>query len=87
MQADSEAAIRRWDGDVKAKELAERRRVAPGWLDVGEESRMLVPERPRSEMHEAPGDGGEMEGVVGETKKSDEGDALDRAFGGLNVQS
>ena len=47
MQDESERAIRRWEGGIRERELAERRRVAPGWLDVGEAGRGLVPERSR----------------------------------------
>ncbi|KAF2646904.1 hypothetical protein P280DRAFT_386575, partial [Massarina eburnea CBS 473.64] len=73
---------RRW-----AAELAEKRRVAPGWLDG--EVRILRPEN-------IDGDG-EMEGVVegedgmGLVERRDgvpdarEGEALDRAFGGMNI--
>lgn len=66
--------------------------MAPGWLD--EEVKMLVPER-KSQQQEgasgaslldgaAPGqEGGEaMQGVV----RSEEGEELDRAFGGMEIR-
>lgn len=72
--------------------MAERRRVAPGWLDSG--VHILKPEE----------DGGEMEGVEGgkvvrvedlmdddpqrrerEEREEKEGEELDRVFGGMKV--
>ncbi|KAK4239368.1 hypothetical protein C8A03DRAFT_42977 [Achaetomium macrosporum] len=43
LQAQSEKALRELDERIKARELAEKRRVAPGWLDS--EARLLEPER------------------------------------------
>jgi hypothetical protein len=102
MQDESERAIRRWEGGIRERELAERRRVAPGWLDVGEAGRGLVPER-------AGGGGGgggaaaaqqqqrqvEMEQGGAEQRQqdaqmagaeADEGAELDRAFGSLSMR-
>jgi hypothetical protein len=99
MQDESERAIRRWEGGIRERELAERRRVAPGWLDVGEAGRGLVPERA--------GGGGaaaaqqqqqrqvEMEQGGAERRQedaqmaggeADEGAELDRAFGSLSMR-
>lgn len=41
--SDADALIREWEEGVRARELAEKRRVAPGWLD--REEKMLEPER------------------------------------------
>ncbi|KAH8664256.1 hypothetical protein BX600DRAFT_464095 [Xylariales sp. PMI_506] len=49
MQEDAEREIRELEERIRARELAEKRRVAPGWLDS--EARLLQPER-------KPGDGG-----------------------------
>ncbi|OJD33489.1 conserved oligomeric golgi complex subunit 2 protein [Diplodia corticola] len=40
---DARATARRWEDGLRERDLAEKRRVAPGWLD--EEVKMLVPER------------------------------------------
>ncbi|KAF4544158.1 Conserved oligomeric golgi complex subunit 2 protein [Lasiodiplodia theobromae] len=91
---DARATVRQWEEGIRERDLAEKRRVAPGWLD--EDVKMLVPERK--------GDGGgggqqggslldeaapqqqqqgeAMQGVV----QSDEGAELDRAFGGLGIR-
>jgi hypothetical protein len=64
----------------------ERRRVAPGWLDV--EQKMLVPER-KEQAHAssaiaAPSNQNFMD--VDPPKEPDGGEELDRAFGGLGLR-
>lgn len=109
LQADAEAELRALDARIRARDLAERRRVAPGWLDS--EARLLEPERKASAAEELPpaaeagaGDfggppgyaaGGQLfagqhvwgsgHGPGGESEMAvpDEGEQLDRAFGGL----
>lgn len=80
--------MKEWEERIAARDLAEKRRVAPGWLDS--EARILKPERhtPMTNATDTPSllD----EGV----SKSEEaslpvprggGDELDRAFGGINL--
>ncbi|KAK0635829.1 hypothetical protein B0T17DRAFT_517380 [Bombardia bombarda] len=43
LQAEAEAELRAIDERIRARELAEKRRLAPGWLDS--EARLLEPER------------------------------------------
>ncbi|CAK7567475.1 MAG: hypothetical protein SEPTF4163_005440 [Sporothrix epigloea] len=43
MQADADAELRQLEQRIKERDLAEKRRVAPGWLDS--DDRLLVPER------------------------------------------
>ncbi len=43
MKDDMEAVLRRFDDRIRDRELAEKRRVAPGWLDS--DARLLEPER------------------------------------------
>ncbi|GAB1314446.1 hypothetical protein MFIFM68171_04656 [Madurella fahalii] len=43
LQSDAEAELTRVEERIRARELAEKRRVAPGWLDS--EARLLEPER------------------------------------------
>ncbi|EFX03304.1 hypothetical protein CMQ_3233 [Grosmannia clavigera kw1407] len=43
MQADADAELRQLEERIQARDLAERRRLAPGWLDSDEH--LLVPER------------------------------------------
>ena len=95
LQDDAQGTVRRWEEDIRERELAEKRRVAPGWLDA--EQRMLVPER-------MGGTGGSGPGVAGPPAAANamsvlepmgsassaaavvsnrEGEELDRAFGGM----
>src|SRR5687768_7056758 len=43
LQEDAERDLREFEEKIRERELAEKRRVAPGWLDS--ESRLLEPER------------------------------------------
>lgn len=84
MQEDSLRAIHDWEGVMQEKELAEKRRVAPGWLDVDASSRGLVPTRIASPPNAT-------SAVVQNanqppTESDDGGAAIDRAFGGLNIK-
>ena len=45
-QAEGETAIRGWEESIRQRELAEKRRVAPGWLDRDE--KLLQPEHASS---------------------------------------
>lgn len=104
LQDDARATIQKWDEQIRERELAEKRRVAPGWLDVGQNERMLVPER--RDMTAEHRYGGEMTGGFRQTvrrvdlgaermdldgnnriaERDDEGEELDRAFGGLGIR-
>ena len=101
MQEDADRELKAWEEAIKARELAEKRRVAPGWLDS--DARILEPER----KDEGKGKGKEMEmdvqmgslmdadvssaGTSGFGKSvqpagNGEGDELDRAFGGMELK-
>lgn len=41
MQDDADRELKAWEDGIKARELAEKRRVAPGWLDS--DARILEP--------------------------------------------
>ncbi|KAH8898548.1 hypothetical protein GQ53DRAFT_837422 [Thozetella sp. PMI_491] len=90
LQADAEAELRALDERIRARELAEKRRVAPGWLDS--DARMLEPERKGPGAGDHPMDGfgggvvfGDGPGAVSEMAVPDEGEELDRAFGKLGL--
>ncbi|KAK3297339.1 uncharacterized protein B0H64DRAFT_122867 [Chaetomium fimeti] len=61
MCAAAEADVARVDARIRAEELAEKRRVAPGWLDS--EARLLEPERPAGSTGAA-ASGGEGGGLM-----------------------
>ncbi|ROT38928.1 hypothetical protein SODALDRAFT_358759 [Sodiomyces alkalinus F11] len=98
MQADAERELRDFEDRIRDRELAEKRRVAPGWLDS--DARLLEPERrggPSGPAEVAgeesaaasprrPGQGpSEMGADRGVGQGVDQGAELDRAFGGLRV--
>ncbi len=96
VQDDAEKMLREWEEELRQRELAEKRRVAPGWLDSDE--KILEPEK-RATGHRGRGEGGSqvvdlldrqdsgydaME-LAGPTENR-EGEQLDRAFGGLGIR-
>lgn len=97
MADDARNTVHKWQDVIRERELAQKRRVAPGWLDV--EQRILVPER-KAGSGEAAGpveQGGARKGGVvrakglmdvdmSEERDSDTvGEELDRAFGGMGL--
>jgi hypothetical protein len=94
MQDDAERELREWDERIRQRELAEKRRVAPGWLDRDE--RILEPEK-KDDIHPIAATTSsalpnQMSGVSVSAARAPalarnrEGDELDRAFGGLALQ-
>lgn len=89
LQNDSERELRELDERIRARELAEKRRVAPGWLDS--EARLLEPKRKGGEVMDLMSTdvGGETSGagVVSEMAgNEDEGAQMDRAFGSMTLR-
>jgi hypothetical protein len=112
LQADAEKELKEFDERVKARDLAEKRRLAPGWLDS--DVRVLEPvkkdtakgkekeEGPKDLLSEddgfsglagldgkdhssAQGQPGLGRGGASEMAVPNEGEELDRAFGGLGL--
>jgi len=89
--SEADALIKKWEEGVRERELAEKRRVAPGWLDRDE--KMLEPERKQSSTElmkdtqsKVQDDrGGRMQGPPPETDDA-EGRQLDEAFGSMRVR-
>jgi hypothetical protein len=86
---DAATTIREWENSIKEKELAEKRRVAPGWLD--REEKILEPTKAGTPQNQTDlldsrspeGDAAPMPPAMSPSK---EGEELDRAFGGLEVK-
>lgn len=86
---DAARTITEWEHSIKERELAEKRRVAPGWLD--REEKILEPtkaERPRSQTdlldrQSSEGDAVAMPPAISPSRQGEE---LDRAFGGLDLK-
>lgn len=69
LQADADAELRQFEQRIQARELAEKRRVAPGWLDS--EDRLLVPEKKDSATG-SPGERGSDSGGDGSAAQPSE---------------
>ena len=84
--------MKAWDEYIAARDLAEKRRVAPGWLDS--EASILEPVRKpeagqsQSNLMDVDVSSAEASGLQNApvVAKNGEGDELDRAFGGMALQ-
>ncbi|KAI5461557.1 hypothetical protein BGZ63DRAFT_386083 [Mariannaea sp. PMI_226] len=87
MQEDAEKELRELQERIDARDLAEKRRVAPGWLDS--DARILEPERNTSAS--PPGIGNVPHGKSPQQQGNvippdDQGAELDRAFGSMGLK-
>ncbi|TFB04201.1 hypothetical protein CCMA1212_004008 [Trichoderma ghanense] len=87
MQQDAERDLRELEERIRERELAEKRRLAPGWLDS--DARLLEPERAGPAHQPGPSpptsNGQSDRGGSGDVS-SDEGAQLDRAFGDMALR-
>lgn len=83
LQADADAELRALDERFKARVLAEKRRVAPGWLDS--DARLLEPERKPGAGAAGTG-GGEGGFMLGEVASGDER-SMSEQFRGMSIAS
>ncbi|ORX97446.1 hypothetical protein BCR34DRAFT_496888, partial [Clohesyomyces aquaticus] len=90
LETSARSTLQAWEEARRAADLAEKRRVAPGWLD--EEVKLLVPEnatgegrRPQPERRTSVGIKGLMERRDG-VPDPQQGEELDRVFGGLDLK-
>ena len=97
-QDDAQQTIKDWEQSLRDQELAEKRRVAPGWLD--REEKILEPKRtsiadpsmiPNPPAQETnimdQQDGQQPAGSRQDANPNTAGDELDRAFGGMGLQN
>lgn len=85
MQEDAERELRQFQERIDDRELAEKRRVAPGWLDS--DARMLEPEKAGGDQSLMDNESEEQKAVTSQQAAvADEGAALDRAFGGMALK-
>lgn len=83
---DAQRKVKEWEQSINDRELAEKRRKAPGWLDT--EDRILQPDKPKAEMADAgmnlmdePAEADAAPAPKGDKDVDDLGAAMDRAFG------
>ncbi|KAF0637760.1 hypothetical protein NXS19_009760 [Fusarium pseudograminearum] len=90
MQEDADRELREFDERIKARELAEKRRVAPGWLDS--EMHILEPEKSTPVQQQGTGnvpesqDAQNAQNAQNGNATTDQGAELDRAFGGMELK-
>lgn len=89
-RADAEDAVKQWEESVRQRDLAEKRKVAPGWLDRKE--KILQPSRatptsPRAEQSLLDSTSADQSAAnLPSMKPRDEGEELDQAFGRMGVK-
>ncbi|KAK2748955.1 hypothetical protein FQN57_007238 [Myotisia sp. PD_48] len=90
-QAERKATIAEWEESIKQRELAEKRRLAPGWLD--REEKLLQPTHQRNISSDAqrslldhPSADLTYKDSAPAIEPRNEGDELDRAFGVLKMK-
>jgi hypothetical protein len=81
LEDDARRTLREWEDRRKAEDLAEKRRLAPGWLDSG--VHIIKPDEGGKE--EKGPETGLMDLDPQAESKAKEGEELDRVFGGLQV--
>lgn len=93
LEEEAIGTVRKWENEIRERDLAEKRRVAPGWLDA--EERILVPQstgnNARQDLLSGDDGIGDKEGNLEsrqarEEMRDREGEELDRAFGGLGLR-
>lgn len=77
----AEKEITAWQEAIKARDLAEKRRLAPGWLDS--DARILEPERKADTQRQTPAEG---QANLMDAEVASQGEELDRAFGGMGIK-
>lgn len=91
-RGDALNAIKAWEESIRDRELAEKRRVAPGWLD--REEKLLQPSRTAAVSESKGAESSLLDSSSADQGISsmppmiprNEGDELDRAFGGLAMK-
>jgi hypothetical protein len=79
-------AVEEWERDIRERDLAEKRRVAPGWLDRTE--KILEPTKASSQLEAGQDlmDGPASSISAPAMSPNREGEELDRAFGGMGLK-
>lgn len=98
VQEDAEQTIKEWEQSLRDQELAEKRRLAPGWLD--REEKILEPNRTSQSSGLSPLDAPlanlnimdqqDEQSTAGDKQDATAntgGDELDRAFGGMGIRN
>lgn len=86
---DAQKAVKEWEDTIRERELAEKRRVAPGWLDrdekILEPTRVSKSEDSKMDLLDSNDHDEVQENIQPQNMMDREGEELDRAFGGLTT--
>jgi hypothetical protein len=85
--SNAEAELQKWLDGIKERELAEKRRLAPGWLD--REEKILEPTRKykaENLLDQELADSAAVGRTLSEERQRED-DEIERAFGGLGLAS
>ncbi|KAH7349012.1 hypothetical protein BKA66DRAFT_477113 [Pyrenochaeta sp. MPI-SDFR-AT-0127] len=80
LEADARRTLKEWQDQRRAEDLAEKRRLAPGWLD--NDVHIIKPENETEQVKTQPD---LMDTGPPQPERNQEGEELDRVFGGLKV--
>lgn len=92
-QSDADDAIKQWEESIRQRDLAEKRRVAPGWLD--REEKLLQPSKASFASRSVAGteqslldntSTDQSAASLPSMKPRNEGEELDQAFGRMGVK-
>ena len=89
-RVDAQGAVQQWEESIRQRDLAEKRKVAPGWLD--REEKLLQPSKatpvsPRAEQSLLDSTSADQNAAnLPSMKPRDEGEELDQAFGKMGVK-
>lgn len=85
-QEQAKKAIQEWEDSIKERDLAEKRRIAPGWLDRSE--KILEPTKAGAAASSIMDSSTEAsaDNVTPALAPTREGEEIDRVFGGLDIK-
>ena len=91
-RTEAEETIKEWERSIQERDLAEKRRVAPGWLD--REEKLLQPSRPATSPRSAENTTSLLDSSSEDPNSAklpsmiprSEAEELDRAFAGMDVK-
>lgn len=81
---DAQKSVQNWENQIRERDLAEKRRVAPGWLD--REEKLLQPTVVGGKIQDLLADQGTSGISAPAMSPSREGEELDRVFGSLSMK-
>ena len=90
LQDDAEQSLKKWQDEIAERELAEKRKIAPGWLDRDEKilqpvKKSVAQSSGQESLMDLQEDGIPVERSLTQ-QRYDEGEEMDRAFGDMMLK-